>query len=300
MGSWRTAPTAPVAAAVVSLLMIEPRNVPCCHDVASFTSGTVCARRPPKRMAAIGTPFGSSHSGAITGHWLAGTQKRAFGCDDLRPDFGVQGRRSQSVRWAGASDMSSHLQLPSGVRAQFVNTVFFAIVFIAFGFERSLVPGATPKKPASGLIAMSRPSPPNFIHAMSSPIVSTFQPGRVGVSIARFVLPHADGNAAAMYAIFPAGSVSLRISMCSASQPSSRACTEAIRSAWHFFPRRALPPYPEPNDQISRVSGKCVMYFFSALHGHGESGVDAVGSGAPIECSPRTKSPPAPSASSTG
>jgi hypothetical protein len=32
---------------------------------------------------------------------------------------------------------------------------------------------------------------------MSSPIVSTFQPGMVGSSIARLVLPHADGNAAA-------------------------------------------------------------------------------------------------------
>ena len=34
---------------------------------------------------------------------------------------------------------------------------------------------------------------------MSSPIVSAFQPGIVGTSIARLVLPHADGNAAAMY-----------------------------------------------------------------------------------------------------
>ena len=59
------------------------------------------------------------------------------------------------------------------------------------------VPGATPKKPASGLIAYSRPSAPNRIQAMSSPIVSAFQPGMVGSSMARLVLPHADGNAAA-------------------------------------------------------------------------------------------------------
>ena len=44
------------------------------------------------------------------------------------------------------------------------------------GSCRAPVPGATPKKPASGLIAYSRPSSPNFIQAMSSPIVSTFQP----------------------------------------------------------------------------------------------------------------------------
>src|SRR5262249_52053286 len=133
--------------------MIEPRNVPCCHDSASFTSGTVVARRPPKRIAAIGTPAGSCHSGAITGHWLAGTQKRAFGCAALRPLAGVHGRRSQSVSAAGGSLISSHHTSPSGVSAQFVNTVFFAIVAMAFGFDLRLVPGATPKKPASGLIA---------------------------------------------------------------------------------------------------------------------------------------------------
>ncbi len=59
--------------------------------------------------------------------------------------------------------------------------------------------------------------------------------------------------------------------MCSASQPSSRAITEAIRRAKHFLPSRALPPYPDPYDQISRVSGKWTMYLFSELHGQGTS-----------------------------
>jgi hypothetical protein len=59
------------------------------------------------------------------------------------------------------------------------------------------VPGATPKKPASGLIAYSRPSAPNRIQQMSSPIVSAFQPGRVGCSMAMLVLPQALGKAAA-------------------------------------------------------------------------------------------------------
>jgi multidrug efflux pump subunit AcrB len=40
----------------------------------------------------------------------------------------------------------------------------------------------------------------------------------------------------------PSGLVSLRISMCSASQPSSRAMVEAMRRAKHFLPSRALPP----------------------------------------------------------
>jgi hypothetical protein len=42
---------------------------------------------------------------------------------------------------------------PSSVRAQFVKIEFLRIVAIAFGFVSSPVPGATPKKPASGLIA---------------------------------------------------------------------------------------------------------------------------------------------------
>ncbi len=77
---------------------------------------------------------------------------------------------------------------------------------------------------------------------MSSPIVSTFQSGRVGTSIARLVLPQAEGKAPVTYLTSPSGEVSLRISMCSASQPSSRAIAEAIRSAKHFLPSRALPP----------------------------------------------------------
>ena len=132
---------------------------------------------------------------------------------------------------------------PSSVLAQLVNTdVAARASSSAFGFVLRLVPGATPKKPASGLTAYSLPSWPNFIQAMSSPIVSTFQPGSVGIIIDRLVLPQALGNAPAMYFDSPSGEVSLRISMCSASQPSSRAMTEAIRSAKHFLPSSALPP----------------------------------------------------------
>ena len=136
----------------------------------------------------------------------------------------------------------SHQMSPSSVFAQFVKIVLRSIVLIAFGLVCSPVPGATPKKPYSGLIAYSRPSSPNFIQAMSSPIVSTVQPSSVGISIARFVFPHALGNAPVMYLTSPSGDVSLRISMCSAIQPSSRAITEAIRSAKHFLPSSALPP----------------------------------------------------------
>jgi hypothetical protein len=137
-------------------------------------------------------------------------------------------------------------------------------------------------------MARSLPSAPGASQAMSSPIVSTVQPGMLGLSIAKFVLPQALGKAAATWNTFPAGFVTLMTSMCSASQPSSCAMTLAIRSANAFFARSALPPYAEPNDQISRVSGKCEMYF-TALHGHATSASPSA-SGAPTECTHGTHS----------
>lgn len=142
----------------------------------------------------------------------------------------------------------------------------------------------------------------NFIQAMSSPTHSTFQPGSVGQSMARFVFPQALGNAAAMYFLSPAGLVMPRIweiigfkvdrhvhresqadrasgslfwnilvwfltSMCSASQPSSLARREAMRSAKHFFPSREFPPYPLPNETICLRSGIWAMSVWSGLQG---------------------------------
>ena len=77
---------------------------------------------------------------------------------------------------------------------------------------------------------------------MSSPIVCSFQPLSLGSIIARLVLPQADGNAAVRWYCFRSGLVSVRMSMCSAIQPSSFASFEAMRSAKHFLPRRAFPP----------------------------------------------------------
>ena len=122
------------------------------------------------------------------------------------------------------------------MRATLVKMVLVSSIVIALGLVAALVPGAMPKNPASGLIAYSRPSGPGRIQAMSSPMVCTFQPGIVGWSMARLVFPHPDGNAAATYSgpalPFPAaGGMIFRMSMCSASQPWSRAITDAIRSA---------------------------------------------------------------------
>src|ERR1035437_460118 len=92
---------------------------------------------------------------------------------------------------------SSHQMSPSGVSATLVKMVFLETDAMACGLDLTEVPGATPKKPVSGFIAQSLPSWPTRIHAMSSPRQETFQPGKVGCIIARLVLPHALGNAAA-------------------------------------------------------------------------------------------------------
>ncbi len=136
----------------------------------------------------------------------------------------------------------SHHTSPSSVSATFVKIASCVKVSTAVGLVSTPVPGATPKKPASGLMARRRPSGPGRIHTMSSPSVSTVQPGMVGRSMARFVLPQALGNAAARWYRRPSGDVTRMRSMCSASQPSSRAIADAIRSAKHFLPSRALPP----------------------------------------------------------
>src|SRR3954468_14013586 len=120
-GSKRTSLVTSVAAAVFSDDMIEPRNTPCFQSYASVTSGTVDARRPPKRMAEMGTPAGSSHSGAIEGHCDAGAVKRAFGCAAGSSPSGFQGFPHQSVaRAGGVSDMPSHHTSPSSVSAVLV------------------------------------------------------------------------------------------------------------------------------------------------------------------------------------
>ena len=131
----------------------------------------------------------------------------------------------------------------------------------AVGFVFRLVPGTTPKKPDSGLTAQRRPSGPGRIQAMSSPTVHAFHPGIDfgGTIIARFVLPHAEGNAPPMYRVCPDGSSRPRISMCSAIHSSFLPSTLARRSAMHFLPSRALPPYPDPMDQTVLSSRKCMM-----------------------------------------
>src|SRR3954468_8986171 len=154
--------------------------------------------------ALIGTPLGSSHAGSMDGHCAAGAVNRAFGWAAFLPlDFpisGVQRAPCQSRHSAGGSSVRpSHQTPPSGVTATLVKMVFFESVAIAFGFVLGDVPGATPKNPASGLMARSSPVSSGLIQAMSSPMVQIFHPSKPfgGIIMARLVLPQALGKAAA-------------------------------------------------------------------------------------------------------
>src|SRR3990170_8697397 len=151
IGSRRNWPIVPKAAAVISLAMMVPRKVPWVQLRASLANGTTEARRPPNRMALMGTPFGFSHSEAITGHCDAGAVKRAFGCAAGVSDAGVQSLPFQSVRCAGGSSVRpSHHTSPSSVSATLVKMLLPHNVLMALALVDSPVPGATPKKPASG------------------------------------------------------------------------------------------------------------------------------------------------------
>src|SRR5271155_4695586 len=137
--------------------------------------------RPPKIIAEMGTPSGSSHAESIDGHWLAGAVKRPLGCAPAPPltlpIIGVQRSPRQSRHSAGGSSViPSHHTPPSGVSATLVKMVLRASVAMALGLVLALVPGATPKKPASGLMARSLPLASGLIQAMSSPTVQTFHP----------------------------------------------------------------------------------------------------------------------------
>src|SRR5580704_17743130 len=122
MGSRRTLPTAPAAAAVVSEPIVAPTYTPALQLKAWNTSGIVVERRPPKTNALMGTPAGSSHAASIDGHCDAGAVNRPLGCAAYAPVClaisGVQGWPLQSRHSAGGSSVKpSHHTPPSGVSA---------------------------------------------------------------------------------------------------------------------------------------------------------------------------------------
>jgi hypothetical protein len=205
-------------------------------------------RRPPNRKAATSArPWGLPSSGSMVGHFAAG---RGEAASSGAPPGG-RSRASSPGPSSRSGGRAARRSCPPTTRRrrrsarQLVKMQLACSVAMAFGLVFSEVPGATPKNPASGLIARSTPSAPGLIQAMSSPTVVIFQPsnplgrdhhGEVGLAAG------SRGTRRRRRSSRPSGSSAPRISMCSASQPSSRAITLAMRSAKHFLPSSALPP----------------------------------------------------------
>src|SRR5438093_13004690 len=97
-------------------------------------SGTVVERRPPNRIAEMGTPFASSQWDESAGFWVAGVVKREFGCAAGVPSSGDHGLPSQSVSCVGTGpSIPSHQTRPSSVTATLVKIVLLWTVAMAFG-----------------------------------------------------------------------------------------------------------------------------------------------------------------------
>ena len=117
--------------------------------------------RHDRRAAAAEHDRRDRHAGRVL---PLGGDRRALGGGHGEAGVGMGGRRvglrassrcrCQSIACAGGSPVSpSHQMSPSSVLAQLVKIVFSLTVSIALGLVRAPVPGATPKKPASGLTA---------------------------------------------------------------------------------------------------------------------------------------------------
>ena len=103
----------------------------------------------------------------MIGHWAAELQKRELGWAALPGAPTFQGSPSHVV--IAMSGGSSSASIPSQntppdcVMATLVKMVLRLAVDIATGLVLVLVPGATAKNPASGLIARRRPSASNLV-----------------------------------------------------------------------------------------------------------------------------------------
>src|SRR5262245_43944816 len=101
--------------------MVAPWNTPWVQLNDCTTRGTGVLRRPPKRMAEMGTPSGSFTDLESTGLLLIGAVKRELGCAAFSAEPRFHGRPCQSSASSGASpSIASHHTPPSLVSATLV------------------------------------------------------------------------------------------------------------------------------------------------------------------------------------
>jgi hypothetical protein len=145
----------PFAAAVVSEPMVAARYTPWAQLKAWNTSGMSCSAAAEDERADRHALRDLPRRGRCDGHWRCRrgeARVRVRGRRGRSP--GVQSLPCQSMRCAGGvSVMPSHHTSPSSVSATLVKMQLRVRSPSRWGWSSSLVPGATPKKPASGLIA---------------------------------------------------------------------------------------------------------------------------------------------------
>ena len=126
-----------------------------------------------RRLQRSARPAALSNSELMQGQFFAGAVKRLLGCAPFSVEVvPFHGSPFQSSACSGGflSRPSHHTVLSSRLCTTLVKMVSFCgWMCSAFGLDFSFVPGATPKKPFSGLMAHRRPSGPMRIQAMSSP-----------------------------------------------------------------------------------------------------------------------------------
>src|ERR1700683_2019095 len=144
-------------------------------------------------IAEMGMPSGSSQWAEIEGDCFAETVYREFGCA-AGPIPGFQSSPFQLMSSScGTPLMPSHQgSREVAVMATLVKMASCCSAVLTFGLVFALLPGATPKNPASGLMARREPSEAICIQAMSSPTVHTRQPlsSSAETILAKFVFPY--------------------------------------------------------------------------------------------------------------
>jgi len=173
MGSRRTLPCAPSAAAVISdshgCAYIDPRTPIECLKYQWHGAGPTAA----KNDGADGNPVWIFPRWVNCGHWDAGAVNRALGCAALAPVsaaiWGVHLVPCQLIHSDGGSSvMPSHHTPPSGVSATLVKIVFFRHGSHSVGIGLYRGTGATPKKTSlridrSQFTSLIRSNPGNIV-----------------------------------------------------------------------------------------------------------------------------------------
>ena len=164
----------------------------------------VVGRRPPKMMAEMGTPSGSSQSGSMDGHWRCGRGEAAVGMrGGLAGGFADLGGPAFAAPVEAFGGRLGGHALPPDAAVGGEGDVGEDGVARESGHGVGVGggggAGGDAEEAGLGVDGAELALASGLIQAMSSPTVQTFQPSKPagGMSMAKLVLPQAEGKAAA-------------------------------------------------------------------------------------------------------